>query len=144
MRYVIVIVFALLSSPAMAWETRVENGACILEHSAPTVDLEMTFDPAQPLYTITLSRTEAWDAGPVFAMQFDGPRGLTISTTRHTLDAEGRRLSVSDTGFGNVLDGLEFNTVAAALIGTDQITLDLDGAAPAVAAFRRCTTAAIA
>jgi hypothetical protein len=38
-----------------------------------------------------------------------GPRGNMISTSRHALSDDGRTLSVSDRGFGNVLNGLEFN-----------------------------------
>jgi hypothetical protein len=47
---------------------------------------------------------------------------------------------VSDRGFGNVLDGLEFNQVALAATGDRVVSIDLDGAAPEVAAFRACIT----
>jgi hypothetical protein len=40
-----------------------------------------------------------------------------------------------------VLDGLEFNEVALAASGETVIAIDLEGAAPEVAAFRACITA---
>ena len=134
----------LLAAPALSWEARVEDGLCVLDHSAEDAELRVTYDPSQPLYTIALSRPQAWEPGPVFSIQFEGGRALSISTTRHRLDAEGRRLSVSDTGFGNVLDGLQFNDSAVAATGTDQIRVSLEDAEPAVAAFRSCTEAPLA
>jgi hypothetical protein len=62
-----------------------------------------------------------------------------ISTGRHVLSEDGRTLSVRDRGFGNVLNGLEFNVVALAATGDRVVSIDLDGAAPEVAAFRACT-----
>lgn len=133
-----------LATPALSWVTRTEGNVCILEHDAATVDLRLSYDPVQPLYTIALTRGEAWARAGSFALRFDGIRAVTISTTRHILDDADRRLSVSDTGFGNVLDGLQFNDSATAVLGVDEITVDLTGAAPAVAAFRDCTNAPVA
>ena len=134
----------LLATPALSWEARVADGLCVLDQSAADVDIRVSYDPAQPLYTIALSRPQAWQTGPVFSIRFEGDRALSISTTRHRLDAQGRRLSVSDTGFGNVLAGLQFNDSAVAMTGTDQIRVNLEGAEPAVAAFRSCTEAPLA
>lgn len=127
-----------LASPAMAWDIRTEGGLCIVEHESPALDLVMTLDPTGPLYTLSLTQPQAWDDGPVFSMRFEGARGLSISTTRQVIEDNGQTLSVSDTGFGNVLDGLEFNETAVAQLGTDDIAIDLEGAAPVIEAFRAC------
>jgi hypothetical protein len=69
-------------------------------------------------------------------MEFFGPRPLAIGTDRHS--ADGATLTVRDSGFGNVLDGLEFNTNAVATSGARRVQIALDAAAPAVQAFRAC------
>ena len=46
----------LLATPALSWEARVEDGICVLDHSAEDAELRVTYDPSQPLYTIALSR----------------------------------------------------------------------------------------
>lgn len=46
---------------------------------------------------------------------------------------------MTDRGFGNVLDGLEFNETATALLGDQAVVLSLEGAAPAVQSFRART-----
>lgn len=66
---------------------------------------------------------------------------MTIGTDRHVLSPDGRSLTVTDTGFGNVLDGLAFNTTATALSGAEALPFDLAGAGPAVEAFRSCGVA---
>ncbi|MEO0624574.1 MAG: hypothetical protein AAFU49_05345 [Pseudomonadota bacterium] len=101
----------------------------------------MTYDPRSLDYAIALKRAVPWPDDPAFAIRFDGPRGLTISTSRHQL-SEGRTvLTVTDRGFGNVLDGLQFNDTATALTGSAALSVSLDGAAPKVEAFRACTKA---
>jgi hypothetical protein len=82
-----------------------------------------------------------WTASPPFALRFDGPRGMTLTTDRHRLSNGGRTLTVTDTGFGNVLDGLEFNRLATALTEGGALALSLDGAAGPVRAFRACAAA---
>jgi len=144
MKWVTILLVVLFAAPAAAWETRVENGLCVLSHVAEMHAVEVTYDPAGPLYTIALTQDAPWADAPVFAIRFEGGRPLTISTDRHMLDLESRRLSVSDSGFGNVLDGLERNAQAIALTGESQITVDLEGAAPAVRDFRSCTASPIA
>ena len=126
-----------LATNAHAWQVTADP-VCTLSHDSGAASVTVTYDPrlTQP-YTIRLARPGGWPAGPVFAIRFDGPRGLTISTTRHTRDQGA--LSVSDTGFGNVLNGLEFNTTATAGTGDAEVAISLDGAAPAVRAFRACT-----
>jgi hypothetical protein len=54
------------------------------------------------------------------------------------LSEGGTALTVTDRGFGNVLDGLQHNEAATALAGSASLSVSLDGAAPAVEAFRDC------
>jgi hypothetical protein len=132
---------AVTSLPAQAWVAGVDGPLCTLEHSGPSGEVRLTYDPSLPLYTIAIRGAEPWPDSAVFAMRFEGPRENTISTTRHVLSEGGRTLSVADVGFGNVLDGLEFNAVAVAFAGQAALAFDLAGAAPEVAAFRACTIA---
>jgi hypothetical protein len=126
-----------LAGPAHAWEFT-PGLPCILSHDAPGARIVLTFDPTAPLYTVTVTGEAPWPGAPVFSMRFDGPRGLTISTTRHVLSEDGRALTVTDTGFANVLDGLEFNDSATAFSGGVETRLSLDGAAEPVRLFRAC------
>ena len=136
MRFLIIL--TLLASPASAWEFS-SRPICTLTHETPEVAVKVTFDPRIGEYAIALTRSAGWPAFPLFAMRFDGPRGLTISTSRHMLD--GGTLTVTDRGFGNVLNGLEFNETVLAMTGEDAVTIPLSGAAPAVREFRACATA---
>ena len=103
------------------------------------------YDPrqAEP-YAIALTLTGPWQPAPVFAIAFEGAADLMISTSRHRTSPDGRTLSVSDTGFGNVLNGLEFNATATAISGNQAVTVPLEGAAPAVQEFRACIEGGIA
>ncbi len=140
MRRALALILALLPVQATAWEVSVDGPLCVLTHRTEALDIRLTYDPGPPLYTITLTREEApWPVAPVFALQFTGPRPNLITTDRHVTD--GRSLSVTDRGFGNVLDGLQFNDTATALTGDAAVSFSLQDAAPAVAAFRACTSA---
>lgn len=149
MRYIspmrLALVLALLAAtPLHAWEFSA-TPICTLTHATQDTIVRVTYDPRVPEYAIRLTRTAAaWPDAPVFALRFDGPRGHTISTTRHRLSEGGTTLTVTDTGFGNVLDGLELNDTATALIGTAQVAVPLSDAATAVRAFRTCTEAGLA
>ncbi|MGB0497534.1 MAG: hypothetical protein ACPGID_04280 [Rubricella sp.] len=132
----------LLTTPAYAWEVTL-GPVCTLSHETEAVEVELTHDPAQPLYSITLRRDAPWPNGPVFAMRFADAVPIFITTDRHVLSEGGRALTVTDRGFGNVLDGLQFNATAFALIDDQTIAIPLAGAAPAVAAFRECRAAAV-
>ncbi len=134
---------ALIPCPALAWEFR-PDPVCTLSHDAPGIRVVVTRDPAAALpYAIALTLSEgAWPPAPAFHIAFSGDRRLTIGTGGHVLSDEGRTLTVRDTGFGNVLDGLEFNATARAWSGLRSVDLDLAGAAPAVQAFRDCATGA--
>ena len=126
----------LLAFPASAWEFTA-SPICTVSHVTPEAVITVTYDPreAEP-YALSVTQTVPWPDLPIFGMQFEGPRPLTITTDRHTID--GPTLTVRDRGFGNVLNGLQFNTTASALIGDRVISFPLAGAAEPVAAFRVC------
>jgi hypothetical protein len=126
-----------LSSPAAAWEFT-PGLPCLLTHETAEAEIELTYDPTRPLYSVTIRREQPWPGAEVFSMRFDGPAGLAISTTRHALSRDGRALTVMDTGFGNVLNGLQFNDTATALVGDTAVSFPLAGAEEPVAAFRLC------
>ncbi|MBV2360008.1 hypothetical protein KUH32_09495 [Thalassococcus sp. CAU 1522] len=128
----LIAVFCLAGSALTAWEFT-PTPVCTFRNQTP-VAVEVTFDGQ--LYAIHLTRAGGWPDAPIFSLQFDGPAGLRISTDRHRIT--GDTLTVTDTGFGNVLNGFEFNDTATALIGDLAVPLDLDKAAPAVRAFRDC------
>jgi hypothetical protein len=132
------LLFILLASPAAAWEF-VDAPICTLTHRDAEAEVVVTFDPSLPEYAIAVTLTQGtWPVGPVFAITFDGPIPLTIQTDRHILSDDGRTITVRDTGFANVLDGLELNGIAVAFLGTTAAHKSLEGAAPAVRAFRAC------
>ena len=131
----------LLSSPAHAWEFT-PTPVCTLTHTETDGDVELTYDHTSGLYAIAVIAAQAWPAAPAFSIRFDGPRAGTISTQRH--ETNGATLTVTDTGFGNVLDGLEFNSRATAFTDTQAVTVSLQGAAVPVQKFRACTTVPVA
>jgi len=137
-----VALIALLSSalctPALGWEMR-SSEVCEIVHSGPEGDVRVVYDPVAALYGITVTRAVPWPGAPVFSIRF-GDTGLTISTNRHRLSEGATALTVTDTGFGNVLMGLESATTATAMSGDASASFDLSGAAEAVAAFRACLT----
>ena len=132
-------VLLLTSAPALAWEAR-SGRICELVHDGKTAFVRVTYDPAIPQYSIEITPEHPWMNGPVFAMRFDGPRGNVISTDRHVITGGGETLTVTDSGFGNVLNGLEFNHTATALLGDRAIAVPLEGAGPAVRDFRACAS----
>lgn len=138
MRAFIALIFLSAPAPAQAWQFSAVP-VCTLTHDTPDIAVRVTFDPAQPEpYAITLTRPTVWPESDSFGLRFDGPAAMTIGTGRHQLSADGRTLTVTDTGFGNVLDGLAYNGTATALVGDTQVPFDLTGARPEVEAFRAC------
>jgi hypothetical protein len=126
------------AAPALAWEFTALP-VCTIMHDTPDITLRVTFDPAQSQpYAIALTLPTAWPVTQTFGLRFDGPAAMTIGTARHQLSPDGRTLTVSDTGFDNVLDGLAYNGLATALADDAEVPLDLTGARPAVEAFRAC------
>jgi hypothetical protein len=124
----------LLATPAHAWEFSATS-LCTLSHETENVEVTITYDPAQPLYTLTLTGPD-WPEAPGFALDFAGGYPLTLRTVDDR--REDGALVVTDTGFGNVLDGLEFNSLMTAIAGITAVAVPLDGAAEAVQAFRDC------
>ncbi|MEM8632946.1 MAG: hypothetical protein AAGF74_17095 [Pseudomonadota bacterium] len=140
MRFVIFLLLTAL--PAKAWEFSTEGTVCLLTHDGSDAAVRVSYVPGLARYGITITRRSgAWIDAPVFALRFSGVRDLTISTDRHSYSDAGRALTVTDRGFGNVLNGLEFNDTATAILGADEINVSLAGAAPEVRKFRDCTMA---
>jgi hypothetical protein len=127
----------LVATPVLGW-TFTPGLPCLLTHETSQAQIELTYDPSEPLYSITITLNDPWPTAPSFGMRFDGPQGRVIGTDRHKLSNEGRSLTVTDRGFGNVLDGLQFNHTATAASGDIAVSFPLDGAADPVAAFRAC------
>ncbi|MEY1554257.1 excinuclease ABC subunit B [Yoonia sp. R2331] len=126
----------LFASPAAAWEFS-PIPICTLTHTTDAAEFTITYDASLPEYALTLTLLQdTWPDSPTFGMQFAGPNPIAIGTDRHVTD--GARLTVKDSGFGNVLNGLQFNDRATATAGPLTITADLADAGAAVAAFRRC------
>ncbi|KPA21415.1 hypothetical protein shim_21190 [Shimia sp. SK013] len=143
MRTLIALLLAALASSATAWEATT-TPICTLTHETDTAHIRLTYDPTKPLYTLAITRKgAAWPDDPWFAIRFVGPRELTISTDKHALSDNGQTLNVADSGFSNVLDGLQFNAMALAGTQSDGEAIDLEGAAPEVQTFRDCTSAQI-
>lgn len=132
------IALAFLASPAVAWEFTAVP-VCTIKLDTPDLSLRVTYDPAlaEP-YGIALTLPAPWPESDSFGLRFEGPAALTIGTARHKLSPDGRTLTVTDKGFGNVLDGLAYNGTATALAAGTEIPFDLTGARPAVEAFRAC------
>ncbi|MEM7520607.1 MAG: hypothetical protein AAF307_06170 [Pseudomonadota bacterium] len=127
----------LVASPGAAWEFT-PGVPCLLNHTQSDVTVALTYDPTGPLYSIAITRPAPFDAAAVFSMQFSGEAVQSISTNRHEMSNGNRTITVTDIGFGNVLDGLQFNETALAILGSQSVAVDLSGAAAPVAAFRAC------
>lgn len=130
----------LLPASAQAWEFT-PGLPCRLSHATPDAAIELTYDPTQPFYTVTVTRRAPWPKADAFQMQFNGPGALRIGTDRHQLSKDGRALTVGDRGFGNVLNGLEFNETTTAIAGDTSVTFPLVGIAEPLKAFRACDPA---
>lgn len=133
------LVLSLLATPAFAWEFS-SSPICTLSHTTEKADLTVTYNRrSDGPFAIEITQGDGnWQPSPVFLMRFDGPRRSVITTDRHTLGPEGKTLTVTDRGFGNVLDGIEFNIIAIAKSGETTLVFPLTGAAPAVRRFRVC------
>lgn len=130
----------VLASPAAAWEFS-PSPVCTLSHRDDGLDVTLTYDPRRnDAYAIELTAPEPWPEADIFGLRFSGGRELTITTPRHQPSDGGRTLTVRDRGFGNVLNGLEFNAAATAFIGGAARQMSLSGAAEPVRAFRACTS----
>ena len=137
MKHALIALSAILAAPAEAW-TFVETEVCTLTHVEDTTEVTVVFDPAAKRYTITITTVTEWADSPTFRLRFDGPTPLTIGTDQHTLSTDRRSLSVSDTGFGNVLAGIGLNQHMTALNGDQAVTVSTTDAADPVADFTAC------
>jgi hypothetical protein len=134
MRHLIALL--VFASPAAAWEFS-PSPICTLTDAEGTITV--TYDARLPEYSITITLAEGtWPDDPAFAMSFAGNRPIFIQTDRHRNSPDGRSLTVTDSGFGNVLDGLEFNRRAYAISGDTTVGVSLEGIGPAMEAFRAC------
>ncbi len=107
--------------------------------------MKVTYDPAITEYSISVTLPNGtWPGDPTFGMAFAGERPISIQTDRFTISDDGRSLTVTDRGFGNVLNGLEYNTRAYAILGDMTVAFSLDGIDPAISAFRACPAANLA
>ncbi|ABG30897.1 hypothetical protein CEP88_16220 [Roseobacter denitrificans] len=135
MRYALPLILFATACPA--WEFT-PGLPCLLNHEEGGAAVALTYDPTAPLYTISITTAEPWPVAPNFSMRFDGPSGLMISTDRQTFSADRRTLTVTDRGFGNVLNGLQFNESATATLGAATVRFSLSDAAEPVSDFRQC------
>ena len=134
----LILMCCVFASPAYAWDFT-PTPICTLSHAEAAAEVIVTYDHNASLYAIAVTSAEGWPNAPAFSIRFDGARPNVISTNRH--QTRDNTLTVSDVGFGNVLDGLEFNRTATAFTQTAAVTVSLDGAAPEVQKFRACASA---
>ena len=132
--------FCLVAGAASAWEFS-PTPICTLSYGGESGSVTVTYDPMLGDYAISLTRANGlWPDAPIFGILFAGPRQIQIGTDRHTLSDDQRTITATDKGFGNVLDGLEFNTFAIAQAGEVLFRFDLTDVAEPVQAFRNCGT----
>ena len=135
----------LAASPAAAWEfTSVP--VCTLTHDTGEARVTVTYDPreAEPYAIAVTLGAGSWGDGPVFGIRFDGARPLVITTDRQRVSGGGATLTVTDRGFGNVLDGIEFNAMATAATPGRAVAIPLEGAAEPMQDFRACVEGGVA
>ena len=134
MRLALLLIFAPFQ--ALAWEF-FPSPICTLSHETDEAKLVITHDPAVPEYRLEISLDSvSWVTSATFGIAFQGGTELTIGTDRHRTD--GVALSVADRGFGNVLDGLEFNRTATVFTEEQAVAFSLAGAQEPVRDFRDC------
>ncbi|SEQ01044.1 hypothetical protein SAMN05428995_102302 [Loktanella sp. DSM 29012] len=138
MRLLAAILLTCAAQSAAAWTFKADP-ICKMIQPTGGGSITVTYDPATGEYAMMLTLvTDHWVPSDRLTMAFIGARPFQISTDRHFLSDNDTRLTVTDTGFGNVLDGLQFNDVAQVRSGDQTMTIPLAGAAEAVAAFRNC------
>ncbi|WP_342076370.1 excinuclease ABC subunit B [Yoonia sp. SS1-5] len=130
--------FLLSASPAAAWDFS-PSPICTLTNTSEIGSVTVTYDARLPEYSIAITLADGrWPDAPVFGMAFDGDRPISIQTDRQQISEDGQTLTVTDRGFGNVLNGLEFNLLAMAQTGDRRVLIPLTGIGPAITAFRNC------
>ncbi|MEO1638413.1 MAG: excinuclease ABC subunit B [Pseudomonadota bacterium] len=130
--------FLFLTTPAAVWEFT-PSPICTLTETTADGTLTVTYDASLPEYAIAITLAEGtWPRSLDFGMAFAGGNPVSIGTNRHQISSDGRTLTVTDRGFGNVLNGLEFNTRAYAMADEFTVGFPLEGIKPAITAFRDC------
>jgi hypothetical protein len=132
----------LLTSPAFAWDFT-SGAVCTLSDATDTAEIVLTYDPALPRYTLSITTDAAWPVDGTFSMTFANTRPAVIRTDRQTLSQDGMTLSVADSGFGNVLNGLEFGGQIRAAVGDRAVDISSDGIKGPMGAFKACGAAAL-
>ncbi|MDX8347914.1 excinuclease ABC subunit B [Cognatiyoonia sp. IB215446] len=136
--------FTLFAWPAAAWQFS-PSPICTLTETTVDGTLTITYDASLPEYVITITLPDTrWPKAPEFAMAFSGNQPIALRTERHQLSDDRRSLTVTDTGFGNVLNGLEFNLRAYATSGGTTVGFTLTDIGPAIRDFRNCPAANVA
>lgn len=137
-------ILSLWATSASAWAFS-PTPVCTLSHDTADASVQITYDATVPEYRLSIAlRTRTWPDAPQFAISFSGARPLRIVTDRHVLSENATKVGVTDSGFGNVLNGLEFNTIALATLGDTQLKIPLAGAALPVQQFRACPAPGLA
>ncbi|MEL7115222.1 MAG: excinuclease ABC subunit B [Pseudomonadota bacterium] len=134
------LLLSVLATPAFAWDFT-PRPVCTIWHEARAGEMKVTYDPSadQP-YAIAVTLADgAWPATTPYTITFQGMRSFTIATDRHQVIEGGATVLAEDTGFDNVLNGLEFGLFARPALGRTALEFPLAGAAEAVAKFRDCT-----
>jgi len=139
MRFGLILLMSVLAAPAAAWTFRADP-VCTLDHQTDALRVTVTHDPRlEQSYAIALTLAEGvWPVGDLFAIRFDGARNLTITTDRHVLSDGGSTLTVTDTGFGNVLGGIGMNQRAVVMTGGAALVIPLQGAGGPLDQFLAC------
>ena len=132
------------ATPSFAWDFTAVP-VCTIAHQTTQARVVVTYDPRQSLpYAIAIQqRNGTWTDTSPFRMRFDGSKSFTITTDRHRLTKDQTAVTASDTGFDNVLLGLESNVMALAILGDISMPIPLIGAREAVQKFRDCTVAGL-
>lgn len=135
----IALILALMPLPCLAWEFS-PDPICTLIHQSDMAEIAVTYDARLPEYALFITlRDGVWADASTFQLIFGGGIGGAIGTTQQTISTDGATLTVRDSGFDNVLDGLEFNRRMGVLTDAQMLfEVLLDDAAPAVQAFRAC------
>ena len=130
----------LAAAPASAWEFN-SAPVCMIWHQTETSKIMVSYDVSAPKpYALdVVLKSGRWPDTSPFSVTFEGANSFTISTDRHLVSEDAKTVTASDTGFGNVLKGLENNATASPKLGTQGVTFPLEGAAEVVQKFRDCT-----
>lgn len=136
-----------VSTPVSAWEFEpLSKGKwrCALTHEAQGATWQVLYDPRAPEYALEITLDDAtWPSAPAFFLEFTGGAAARLSTNRQSISQDRRTLTVTDSGFSNVLSGLGANTAASAVFGNRLERADLYGIKEPLADFVACPRPAV-